>query len=120
MPELDKEKVAKVVSDASTMLKSVTEERDKLASKCALLERHQEARKVASAMHAKGLNRDVDFDELVSNLEKAAEEGRLPVIQEAIDMAGPNTGSIGSLSHDDTPVGGGTNPLESFILGDVG
>jgi hypothetical protein len=120
MPELDQEKVAKVISDASVMLKSVAGERDKLAAKVATYERHFEAQKVASAMHAKGLNRDVDFETLVSNLEKAAEDGRLPVIQEAVDMAGPNMGSIGTLSHDDVPVGGGTNPLESFILGDVG
>lgn len=120
MPELDNEKVAKVLKDAGVMLKSVAEERDKLASKCALLERRFEAQKLASSMHAKGLNRDVEYDALVENLEKAAEDGRLPVIQEAVDMVGPNMGSIGSLSHDDHPVGGGSNPFESFILGDVG
>jgi hypothetical protein len=119
MPELDKEKVAKVLADAGAAIRSVTAERDKLAEENSLLKRHFEAQKLASAMHAKGLNSDVDYETLVSDLEKAAEAGRLPIIQEAVEMVGPNMGSIGTLSSDEA-VGGGNNALESFILGDVG
>lgn len=120
MAELNKEKMAKVLADAGVMLKSVAAERDKLASENALLKRHFEAQKLASVMHEKGLNLDVDYETLVGELEKAAEAGRLPVIQEAVEMVGPNMGSIGTLSSDDVASGGGSNPLESFILGDVG
>lgn len=120
MPELDKEKVAKVLADAGVMLKSVAAERDKLASENAFLKRHFEAKKLASAMHAKGLNIDVDYETLVGSLEKAAEDGRLPVIQEAVEMVGPNMGSIGTLTSDDVAAGGGTSAFENFILGDVG
>lgn len=119
MPELSKEKVAKVLADAGVMLKSVAAERDKLASENAVLKRHFEAQKLASAMHAKGLSLDVEYDALVDNLEKAAEAGRLPVIQEAVEMVGPNMGFMGTLTSDDV-AGGGSNALESFILGDVG
>lgn len=120
MPDLDKEKVAQVLSDASRALRSVSAERDKLAHENSLLKRHQEAQKLAAAMHDKGLNLDVDQDSLVSDLEKAAEEGRFSVIQEAVDMVAPNMGYNGILTSDDAPVGGGNNALESFILGNVG
>ncbi len=119
MPELDKEKVAKVLKDAGAALRSVTSERDKLAAENALLRRRDEAQKTASVMHAKGIHREVDFDTLVGNLEKAAEAGRLHVIQEAMEMVGPNMGSLGSLTSDDV-ASGGSNAFESFILGDVG
>jgi hypothetical protein len=120
MPELDKEKVAKVLADAGVMLRSVASERDKLAAKCAFLERHFEAQKLASVMHTKGLNRDVEYEALVSSLEKAAEEGRLPIIQEAVEMVGPNMGSFGTLAGEDGATGGGSDNFTSFILGDVG
>lgn len=119
MPELDKEKVAKVLMDAGAALRSVTSERDKLASEVATLRRRDEAQKTASAMHSKGIHREVDYDTLVGNLEKAAEDGRLHVIKEAMEMVGPNMGSLGSLTSDDVATGGG-NAFESFILGDVG
>jgi hypothetical protein len=120
MAELDKEKVAKVLSDAGTALRSMAAERDKLAARCSILERHAEAQKLATAMHEKGLNRDVDYETLVQDLEKAAEAGRLPVIQEAVEMVGPNMGFTGTLSNDDVPAGGGSSAFENFILGDVG
>lgn len=119
MPELNKEKVARVLADASVALKSVATERDKLAEENALLKRHFEAQKTAAAMHYKGLNLDVDYPTLVIELEKAAEAGRLPVIQEAVEMVGPNMGHLGILTSDETHAGG-SNAFESFILGDVG
>lgn len=119
MPELDRVKVAQVLADSSLALKSMAVERDKLASMVSYYQRHEEARKLASAMHEKGLNRDVEFEELVTDLEKAASAGRLPAIQEAVNMVAPNMGFTGSLTHDDVQ-GGGSNALESFILGDVG
>ncbi len=121
MADLDKEKVAKVLADSAQALRSVTAERDKLAGENSTLKRHFEAQKVAEAMHAKGLNLDVPSETLVEDLEKAAADGRLPAIQEAVDMVAPNMGGFtGTLSSDDASVGGGSSPLESYLVGDVG
>ena len=120
MPDLDREKVAKVLADAGVVLRSVAAERDKLAEENSLLKRHLEAQKLATVMHEKGLNLDVEYGDLVGKLEKEAEAGRLPVIQEAVEMVGPNMGSIGTLTSDGVAGGGGATALESFILGDVG
>jgi len=119
MNKLSSSKVAQVLEDARYMLLSITEERDKLASENAYMKRHLEAEKLASVMHDKGVRMDVDHAELVGELEKAAEEGRLPVIQEAVDMVSHQNGFTGRLSNDDV-TGGGGNALESYILGNVG
>ena len=121
MADLDNIKVAKVLADASQALRSVSAERDKLAAENANMKRHFEAQKLAAAMHAKGINLDVDQDDLTASLEKAAEDGRFPAIQEAVDMVAPNMGitGTGTLSSDDVP-GAGSNQFESFILGTIG
>lgn len=120
MEKISYSKIAQVLEDTKTALLSVTSERDKLASENASLKRHLEADKLASVMHAKGLRLNEGHDELVADLEKAAEEGRLPVIQEAVDMVAPNMGLSGIHMTDDVAPGAGGNPLESYILGSVG
>jgi hypothetical protein len=118
MQKLSSDKIAQVLKDASVALKSVTDERDTLAVKCASMERREEARKLASVMHGKGIRLDTDFDSLVSDLEKDAESGRFSVIQEAVDLVGPNMGMSQTLSDDVS--GGGSNAFEAYILGNVG
>jgi hypothetical protein len=120
MEKISSEKIAKVLTDARNALVSVTEERDKLAERCALLERRAEAEKIAAAMHEKGVHLDVEREDLVADLEKAAESGRLPVLEEALTMVGPNMGITGTLTSDEELRGSGGNALESFLLGDVG
>lgn len=120
MADLDKVKVAKVLADASQALRSVSAERDKLAGENSTLKRHFEAQKLASAMHEKGIHLDVDSETLVGDLEKAAEAGRFPALQEAVDMVAPNMGLAGTLTSDDVTAGGGSSSLEGYILGDVG
>jgi hypothetical protein len=119
MDKLSSQKVAQVLADTQKVLLSVTAERDKLASDNAVMLRRMEAEKLASAMHDKGVRLELDRDELVGELEKAAEDGRLPVIQEAVDMVAPNMGFTGTLTSDDV-AGGGASGLESYILGNVG
>ena len=118
MQKLSAAKVAQVLEDAQKALLSVTEERDKLAEENAAMKTRAEAEKLASKMHDKGLKLDTECDELATELEKAAEEGRFPVIQEAVEMVAPNMGLAGNLS-DEAPGGGLTN-LESYIIGNVG
>ena len=119
MNKLSSQKVAQVIADTQKVLLSVTAERDKLAGDNALMHRRMEAEKLASVMHDKGVRLELEHEELVGELEKAAEDGRLPVIQEAVDMVAPNMGMTGSLTSDDA-TGGGSTALESFILGNVG
>jgi hypothetical protein len=119
MEKLNTAKVAELLTDASQALKAVTEERDKLAAENAAMKTRHESEKLAAAMHDKGLRLDVERAELATELEKEAAEGRLPVIQEAVDMVGPNMGLTATPTSDDAPVGGAT-ALEQFIIGNVG
>jgi len=119
MEKLSYTKIAQVLADTRQVLLSVTEERDKLATENSLMFRRMESEKLASQMHDKGVRLELEHDELVGELEKAAEDGRLPVIQEAVDMVAPNMGLTGTLISDEM-TGGGEDALTSFILGNVG
>lgn len=118
---MDKEsslKMAQVVHDTRQALVKVAAERDELKVKVARFERRQAATKVASAMQDKGINLDVEFPELVMQLEKEAEAGRLETIAQATEMIGPQM-SFGSANHD-SAVGRGSDAFTSFLVGDVG
>jgi hypothetical protein len=118
-------KIAQMMADASKALRSVTSERDKLAGenrelkiKMASIETRLLCEKVAAEMHEKGLNTDMEFAELVDSLEKDAQAGKLPVIQEAVKMAAPNMGHrIAHINNDETS---GMDPLTKYLVGSVG
>jgi hypothetical protein len=71
-------------------------------------------------MHQKGLRTDVEFPSLVADLEKAAQEGKLPTIEEAVDMVGPDMSFKTASIHHDTPVGAGEDDLTRYLLGSIG
>lgn len=118
-------KEAAFCKSAASLLRQVGAERDALAAenreltaKVAGYQRRTEAEKLAAQMHQKGINTDTEFPALVAELEKEAENGRLPVIQEAVAMTGTNMGQkIASLQ--DTPTGAGGDVLTSFLLGNL-
>jgi hypothetical protein len=120
-------KIAQVMEDSSKMLRTVTSERDKLAAenrelhtKLASIETRLMCEKVAAEMHEKGLNTEMDFADLVDSLEKDAQAGKLPVIQEAVKMAAPNMGHrIAHINNDETSADG-MSDLEKFLVGSVG
>lgn len=120
-------KIAQVMADGSRVLRTVTNERDKLASensqlktKLATIQTRLMCEKVAAEMHEKGLNMDRPFADLVDDIEKDAQAGKLPVIQEAVKMAAPNMGrSIASINHDETSSDGASG-LEQYLVGSVG
>ena len=85
-----------------------------------MMERRGEAAKLASVMHDKGIRMDTDFGDLVLELEKAAEDGRLPIIKEAVEMVAPNMGGMNGSLVSDERSGNGSTSFESYILGDVG
>ncbi len=122
-----KTKEAQVLAAARDALIKVATERDvaieranKLDIKLASVRQRLECEKVAAQMHEKGINADQDFAELVDDLEKAASEGRLPVIQEAVKMSAPQMGAkIASINNDETSVAGG-DQLTQYLVGSVG
>jgi len=122
----EQEKIAHVFRTAAATLRTVTGERDqalaKVAEQGAQLEQIKnrlEAEKLASEMHQKGLNSDVEFNDLVLDIEKRAAAGDLTMLQEAVKMAAPNMGqSIGSINHDEAR--GGSSDFERYLVGDVG
>ena len=111
----ESEKVASVLLDAAHALRQVTKERDVLAEKMAHIERRQEAIKVADAMQDKGVNSDRRRDELIGELEKAADDGRLTAIREAVELVGQDMTRNVSLDDRDHAQG---NALEQFLMGD--
>lgn len=122
----EREKRAQVLADASHAFRKVASERDFYIQKCAELtslnesvRMRLEAEKTAAEMHEMGQNLDKSFPDLVDDLEKAAQEGRLPVIQEAMKLASPTSGAQFAISNDESRAGG-SSELERFLVGNVG
>ncbi len=120
----EQEKIAQILGDARDALLQVTAERDAAVgrasaseTKLASVAQRLEVEKTAAVMVDKGLA--ADLDELIPELEKAAEEGRLPVIQEAVKMAAPSSGSF-HINHDEARTGGSSSDLERYLVGEVG
>jgi len=106
----------KVASERDTALQRANHAETKLAS----VHQRLTCEKVAAQMHEKGINADQDFTDLVDDLEKAASEGRLPVIEEAVKMSAPQMGTkIASINNDETSMAGG-DQLTQYLVGSVG
>lgn len=120
MDKVSFSKIAQVLADTQQVLLSVTAERDKLAAENSALLMRREAEKLASVMHDKGLRLDVERAELASELEKEAADGRLPVIQEAVDMVAPNMGLNTQQLTNDAVTPEGASAFESYLIGNVG
>lgn len=122
----ESEKTAQVLQDAANIVRAVSAERDALAEKLAaqqakisMYERRVSAEKVAAKMHQKGINIDTEFPDLVANLEKAASEGKLDTIEEAVEMVGPDMGMKTASINYDAPAATGSD-FERFLTGYVG
>jgi CheY-specific phosphatase CheX len=120
-------KEAQVLADAGAIIRQLTAERDaaltKVASsqlKEAAYKRHVHAEKVAMQMHQKGINTDIALPDLVTDLEKAAQEGRLTTIEEAVDMVGPDMSFKTASIHDAPTAGAGEDDLTRFLIGGIG
>lgn len=121
MNKISNAQMAEVLSDAATTLRAqqayIGELEEKLASK----ETRERVEKLASAMHQKGLELDVTVSDLADCLEKAAEQQKLDVIEEAVNLTGPDMGSkLASLTHDVTGGSSGSTDLERYIVGHAG
>ena|ERR1019366_3673238 len=114
MEKISHEKISEVLAASAAALRSITAERDAYAVKIAAYERHQEAEKVATEMHAKGISNE-PIEQLIVNLEKMAEEGKLGSLRDAVNLVGPDMGQkFAQLTSDDKTYGG-TNELERYL-----
>jgi hypothetical protein len=123
MDKLSSDQLQQVLDAVPGTLRSLAAERDYWKKEAQVRMLREDAEKVAHAMHEKGINTDVSIDSLVEKLEKAAAEGKLGQIADAVDMVGPDMGlKIASLTNDGSSVASGVvqNELERFIMGGVG
>lgn len=121
MKKLSSEQMQQVLSQVPGTIRKLAEERDFWKKEAQARMQRDEAEKVASAMHEKGIQADVPFAQLVDQLEKAAQSGRLEKIAEAVDLVGPNMGEkIAQLTGDENAIAGDSSQFERFILGGVG
>lgn len=121
MKKLSAEQVQSVFGQVPETLRKLASERDFWRNEAQTRMRRDECEKVAHAMHEKGISVEVPFADLVNQLEKAAESGRLEKIAEAVDLVGPNMGQkIASLTNDEGHAQGGSSSFEQFLLGGIG
>ena len=120
-------KEAQVLSAARDALVKLASERDAavlrataVETKLASVRQRLECEKIAAQMHEKGINTDQDFVSLVDSLEKEASEGRLPIIEAAVQMQAPNMGTKLAYINNDETSGMGMTQLEQFLVGSVG
>jgi predicted transcriptional regulator len=121
MEKISMKDVSELLEAAAPALRKLAAERDTLKEKVAKLERKEEAEKIASAMHHKGIDLDTPFETLVERLEKAAEQGKLEQIQAAVDMVGPDMGTkMAQIANGEDRITAGSSEFERFIVGAVG
>jgi hypothetical protein len=119
--KLSSAKVAEVLADAATALRKVAGDRDHWKKVATDLQRRDKAEKLASHMHDKGIDLDTPVETLADRLEKAAEQGKLDSIEQAVELVGPDMGTkIAQLSNDESRIGLGGSDLERFVVGEVG
>lgn len=122
----ERQKTAQVLADASQTLRTLQSERDffmqKYAEEHALngaIQVRLEAEKLAAEAHEGGYYSDKSFSDLVDYFEKAAQEGRLPIIKEAMQAQPPSMGTQFEISNDESR-SSGVSELEQYLVGNVG
>ena len=122
MNKISHAQMAEVMHDAATTLRTQQVYIGELETKLASKEQRERVEKIAGAMHQKGFNLDVSASDLADQLEKAAGQQKLDVIEAAVDLAGPDMGSkLASITNDDGPgAASAASDLERFIVGQTG
>jgi hypothetical protein len=114
--------MAEVFTDAATALREQAAHITDLETKLASRDQRDRVTKLASEMHRKGLELDIDASALADRLEKAADAGKLEAIEIGVDLVGPDMGSkLASLTNDDgLGVSPGASDFERYIVGTAG
>jgi hypothetical protein len=122
----EREKTAQVLADASRTLRTVGNERDFYMQKCAeqaselaAVRQRLEAEKLAAEAHEAGYYSDFTFPDLVGHFEKAAQEGRLPIIKEAMVAGPPSMGGQHAINNDGSQASA-ESELVGYLVGNVG
>ena len=116
---------AEVFRDAATALRKQASYISELEGELAARTQRDRVTKLAAAMHEKGLELDVDANDLADRLEKAASAGKLDAIEAGVELVGPDMGQkLASLTNnnniDDGTGTPGTSDFERFIVGSTG
>ncbi len=121
MEKIANEKIAEVLRDAATVLRTKEAENKVLREKVADMELRDRATKLASSMHNKSLNLDVPREDLVEDLMKqaSANPAGLDVIEKAVDMVAPDMGAkLAQIRNDDAQgTAPGSSDFERYIGG---
>lgn len=113
MEKLSQEQKIAVLSEVPGVIRSICSERDFYKDKLAAVTQRLRVEKLASAMIDKGL-RSGHAEQVADELEKEAAEGRdLNIMEEAVDLVGPDMGKAASIS-DETSAAGG-NELVRYL-----
>lgn len=117
MKKISQDQLAEVLGAVPGTLRKLASERDFWKEEALSRMHREEATKVAAEMHEKGINVEMGFPELVADLEKAASQGKLATIAQAVSYVGPDmSAKIAALTDRGTGEGGGLNKLEAFIM----
>ena len=117
MKKVSQDQVAEVLGAVPGTLRKLASERDFWKGEALSRMHREEATKVAAEMHEKGINTELGFPELVADLEKAAGEGKLAAIAQAVSYVGPDmSAKIAALTDRNGTGEGGLSKLEAFIM----
>lgn len=111
-----------LLKEGADTLRKTASERDFYKEKCATMELHDRCEKLARAMHGKGINIDQTVEELTGWYVKQASTGEtnLAVVEQAVELQGPDMAQkIGHLTSDG-PTGGGSSQLEQYLNSHIG
>lgn len=112
--------VSEVLADVPGVIRKLASENKDLKEKVASFELRERTSKLASQMHSKNIHTDVSHDDLVTHLEKQASEGKLDVIEQALEYAAPDMGNkLAQLSTDERGTASSSD-FERFLVGGVG
>jgi len=106
-------------AEIGSLLRNAAGQIRKLQEKVAGYERREKVDKVMDKMASKEIETDLSVDELRADLMKKAEEGKLEMIEEAVNYS-TNLSTMKLASHDGenaTPSSVSGAELDAFILG---
>jgi hypothetical protein len=116
--------VIPVLRQAADTLRKQASRIEYLEAQVEARDRREDAQKLASQMHEKGIDSDVPFDRLAANLEKMAKEQEQEYItlRGAVDLVGPDMGTkqASLRNNDEERSSVGSSDLVRFIEGQLG
>jgi hypothetical protein len=110
MNKISSQDVQALLKTAAMTVRVQDEEIVSLREKVASFEKKDRMVKIAREMEEKGLHAELNFDEKLAHLREAQD---LSITEEAVKMASPQHGVLGSVS--DKPGSGGLHPFEQYL-----